>query len=145
MKKTMHRIVSFLFLALCFAESPVIAGESENYVKKLSEIHVSLTEGNIIKQKMVTGWLNNPYSGYPDLAKVLLNSVKCPKTGCHVKGAMLPLDVIEGWCRQNRGDINKVIMNHKPSEVQDAYLMTWYERNGHETRTLTLKDILSGK
>jgi len=126
-------------------DTPIADAVPIKFTKELSEIHVSLTEGNRIKQEMVKNWLNSFYSGYPDLVKVLLNSVKCPKTGCKVKGPMLPLDVIEFWCRQSRGNPSKIIMNHTSSEVRYAYIMTWYERNGHETRELTLIDILSGK
>jgi hypothetical protein len=93
---------------------------------------------------MVSGWLNNNYSGYPNLVDVLLSAVECPAAGCKVKGPQLPLDAIEGWCKQNRGT-DAVIMDHKAEEVRDAYVMTWYERNGHETRELTIEEILAGQ
>jgi len=133
--------ISLLFLAPFSLAEDKVADD----IDKLSDIHVSLTEGNKIKQKMVKGWLKNDYSGYPNLVKVLLETVKCPASGCNVKGPNLPLDVIEGWCKQNRPDANAVIMDHTPDEVKGAYVMTWYERNGHETRELTIEQILTGK
>ncbi len=94
---------------------------------------------------MIKGWLKNPFSGYPDLVTVLLRTIKCPASGCAVKGPKLPLDAIEKWCRKNRHDPNAVIMDHTVREVRKAYRMTWYERNGHEKRKLTIEQILSGQ
>lgn len=138
--------ISLFFIVYLCATSFSFAEEVvSDEIARLSEIHVSLTEGNKTKQKMVKRWLKNEPTGFPNLVKVLLNTVKCPSSGCNVKGPKLPLDVIEGWCRQNRSDTGAVIMNHTADEVKEAYIMTWYERNSHDTRDLTVEQILLGQ
>ncbi len=146
MKIYQHRlvIVFLAFAVLCMTEISSAAPKTTDDIARLDKIHVSLTEGNKMREKVVKGWLRNEDSGYPDLVRVLLQTVKCPLSGCNVKGPKLPLDVIDGWCRKNRPDANTVIMNHTANEVKEAYMMTWYERNGTE-RELTLEQILSGK
>ncbi|MBF0227712.1 MAG: hypothetical protein HQK76_19870 [Desulfobacterales bacterium] len=133
-------LVMFLFVTVI----PYILAGNTDVIAKLDAIHISFTEGNQIKEKIVKGWLKDENSGYPDLVKVLLSTIKCSSSGCNVKGPKLPLDVIEGWCKKNRGS-NKVIMNHNSKEVKEAYLMTWYERNGYEIRELTIEQILLGQ
>ena len=112
-------------------------------IARLRVIHVELTE-NATRERVVKSQLQDQFSGYPDLAKVLLEAVNCPPRGCDVKGPLLRFDVIEGWCRKDRGAPDKVIKDHKPEEVREAYKMAWYERNGDESRDLTLEQILRG-
>ena len=139
-------ITVFLSIAL-FSISPMShsADGEEDVMAQLNAIHVSLTDGDAIREKMIKGWLSNQFSGYPDLVSVLLRAIRCPSPGCAVKGPKLPLDVIEKQCRQNRRNANAVIMNHTVKEVRKAYRMIWHERNGHQKRELTIKQILSGQ
>ena len=121
------------------------ASPSESVILQLKNIHIKLTDGNAIQERMITSWMQDSNSGYLDLVNVIKASILCPRVGCKVKGPYIPLDVIEGWCRKNRGSADKVISDHTAKEVKDAYKMAWYEKNNHETRDLSLEQILRGE
>lgn len=144
------KIVCCLFVFVLWVTMVMVTGEIKaqdssvkQTIERLRFIHVRLTD---IEQKEedVRYWLIDYNSGYPDLVKVLLKAVECPKGGCNVRGPFLPLDVIEGNCRRIRGNPNEVIMNHTKEEVIKAYIKAWYGKNSYEKRDLTLEQILRG-
>ncbi len=113
----------------------------EPYVQQLKAIHVTLTELGKRKERTMKEWLEDDYTGYPDLLKVLLRSITPP---VRTQGPLLPLDVIEGWCRKNRGKDNEVIGNHTSKEVREAYRQTWLERNSTSGKP-SIEEILEGR
>ena len=144
-KLVIMTLVILTSTAVSFAQPAQQAADPvERDIANLHAIHVKLTDGDNIREQIVKGWMRDPDTGYPDLVRVLLENVTCPSTGCHVSVLeLLPLDVIEKWCKSNRPNHDAVIKDHDREEVRNAYVMTWHEKGGQGEKTL--EQILAGQ
>lgn len=140
-----------MILSACFSLSLLSTGQvlsqentpEKTYMQRLKAIHVTLTEMGPKRERQIAGWLEDPYTGFPNLADILIKSLVPPKGGCKTPGPMLPLDVIEGWCRKTRKVGDNVILDHKSDEVREAYVQTWLERHPGVQKP-TIDDLLAG-
>jgi len=122
---------TYLSVLMSFAEmkmKPV-----NQYTNELSMLKIVLSVND---EEQVREWLLDYYSGYPELANILLELLK----GSRPKGNTTVLDAIMGKYR---------IVNGKPSHVyiappfdtelvKKAYVKNWKERNSGTWRTIPI-------
>jgi len=90
--------------------------EIEALLKELKNRGVYSSDGSNTEEQ-VKKWLKNRYSGYPDLARKLLNLLKDKEDLS--KG--VPLDNISGKYGYS--------VEHSLDEVEKAYIKAWREKN----------------
>jgi len=110
---------------------------------------IYLTDGDESKVKMIKSWLQNPWSGYPDLFEKVRESLKdCASfiQSNSING--VPLDNIEGWYRELKfGTRSKVEVKHDRAKMIEAYIMAWEEKNSgfsKQTKKNFAKTIKAG-
>ena len=92
---------------------------------------IYFTDGDESKVKTIKSWLQNPWSGYPDLVEKARESLKdCASFIQRNSINGVPLDNIESWYRELKfGTRSKVEVKHDKAKIIEAYIMAWEEKN----------------
>jgi len=118
-------------ISICLSEMKMKS--ANQYTNELSMVKIILSNND---EEQVKEWLLDYYSGYPELARILL----CLLDGSRPKGNTTVLDAIMGKYR---------IVNGKPSHVyiappfdselvKKAFVKNWKERNSDTWRTMPI-------
>ncbi|MBF0476025.1 MAG: hypothetical protein HQK59_09370 [Deltaproteobacteria bacterium] len=129
MKKSLVCSAVLALALLVWCLTPVAA--QPNYEAELQKCNVILSATN---PDMVKEWLRDPNSGYPDLAKTLLEVLR----GCPPKGNTTVLDAIMGKLKiLNNIDPNGFLQPpYNSAQVKQAFVNNWKDRNSGEWGTL---------
>jgi len=81
------------------------------------------------KIEMINSWLQNPWSGYPDLLNMVKDILRNCSSYIQEKSISgVPLENIEGHYRLLNN--SKIDVKHNREKLINAYINAWKEKNG---------------